>query len=191
LARVGSLRVAAATLRCWNSHATKPSEAAFLSNRLRKRSAASSTIRGKRRQDADMDAVAWTGLAMLLAANALATRKAWRCRRLRPGVRGALIAGVWLLPVFGAVWALLATELPAVPARMRVRIVAGSHGARRGPAGEGAAFWAHVGATVDSGGSGGSYCGSDSSGGCHGGGDGGSGGDCGGGGGDGGGGGCH
>lgn len=138
-----------------------------------------------------MDAVAWTGLAMLLAANALATRKAWRCRRLRPGVRGALIVGVWLLPVFGAVWALLATELPAVPARMRVRIVAGSHGARRGPAGEGAAFWAHVGATIDSGGSGGSYCGSDSSGGCHGGGDGGSGGDCGGGGGDGGGGGCH
>lgn len=151
-----------------------------------------------------MDAMAWTGLAMLAAANALATRKAWRCRWLGPGVRGALIAGVWLFPVFGAVWALLATELPKVPARMRVRIVAGSHGshgshgsygshgARRGPAGEGAAFWAHVGATVDSGGSGGSdgsHCGSDSGGGCHGGGDSGSGGDCGGG--DSGGGGCH
>ncbi|SDY85258.1 hypothetical protein SAMN04487939_10719 [Lysobacter sp. yr284] len=140
-----------------------------------------------------MDAVAWTGLALLAIANALVTRKAWRCRRLRPRVRCTLIAGVWLLPVFGAVWALLATQAQIpVPARMRVRVVAASHGARRGPAGEGAAFWAHFGATVDSGGSGNAHCDSDSSGGCHGGGDGGSGGDCGGGdGGGGGGGGCH
>lgn len=137
-----------------------------------------------------MDAIAWTGLAALAAFDAFATRKAWRCKRLKPRVRAALIAAVWLLPVYGAVLALLATELLSpLPARMRVRIVVASHGARGARAGAGAAFWSDIAATVDSGGSDGGHCSGDSGGGCHGGSDGGSGGDCGGG--SDGGGGCH
>lgn len=136
-----------------------------------------------------MDAIVWIGLAALAAFNAFATRKAWRCGRLKPRVRAALIAAVWLLPVYGAVVALLAAESSPPPARMRVRIVVASHGARGARAGAGAAFWSDTTATFDSGGSDGWHCSGDSGAGCHGGSDGGSGGDCGGG--SDGGGGCH
>lgn len=131
-----------------------------------------------------MDAIAWTVLAVLFAANALVARKAWRCKRLRPRARVALVAAVWLLPVFGAAWALLATEALSAP---RVRIVWVSHGARGARAGAGAA-WAHAGVVIDSVHAGRSHVGGDS-GACHGGDAGGShcgsdcssGGDCGGG----------
>lgn len=137
-----------------------------------------------------MDAVFWVLISVLVAINALATRKCWRSKRFKPSVRAALILVVWLLPVFGAIWVLVATEMTR-PASERVRIVYVAHGTRggygRGAAG---AFWVHASGVVDTGGGDGAHCGSDSGGGCHGGGDSGGGGDCGGGGGDGGGG-CH
>ncbi|MFK3648186.1 hypothetical protein ACI2IY_07055 [Lysobacter enzymogenes] len=140
-----------------------------------------------------MDAVFWVLVSVLAAVNVLATRKCWRSQRFKPSVRAALILVVWLLPVFGAIWVLVATEMTR-PVSERVRIVYVAHGTHggfgRSDAGAAGAFWVHASGTVDAGGGDGAHCGSDSGGGCHGGGDGGSGGDCGGGGGDGGGG-CH
>lgn len=142
-----------------------------------------------------MDAVFWVLISVLVAINALATRKCWRSKRFKPSVRAALILVVWLLPVFGAIWVLVATEMTR-PASERVRIVYVAHGTRggygRGAAG---AFWVHASGVVDTGGGAhygsgdGAHCSSDAGGGCHGGGDGGGSSDCGGS--DGGGGSCH
>jgi len=153
-----------------------------------------------------MDAVFWVLISVLVVVNVLATRKCWRRERLPPSVRAALILAVWLLPLFGAIWVLVLTELTR-PVSERVRIVYATRGAGggfgRGTAGAAGAFWVHASGVVDVGGGDGAqgsshfgggdgaHCSGDSGGGCHGGGDGGGSGDCGGGGGDGGGGGCH
>jgi hypothetical protein len=161
----------------------------------------------------DMDAMFWLLIAMWFAFNLLVTIKVWRGKGAARRARTAMILLVWLVPVIGAIVAMILSDWPWQQL-LGVRVVPAGRGRRGfGTAGASgaAAIWLNIqiatghngrsggdssysgdtGGGFHGGDGGGSCHGSDGGSGCHGGDGGGGGGDCGGGGDGGGGGSCH